>query len=176
MELPPQPEFAHPVPLSEIGGKPVYHRLVADERQRAALARRFALVSLDALQGEVGLSRDEDGILALGSLTARVVQACVVSGAPVSADISEDFRVRFVPEASFAPDQEIELEEGDCDTLFHDGRVVDLGELLAQTLGLAINPYPRSPDADAALKAAGVKEAGEAGPFAALAALRKGGD
>jgi hypothetical protein len=62
--------------------------------------------------------------------------------------------------------------------MFHNGRAIDLGEAVAQTLGLSINPYPRSSEADIALKAAGVKDEGEheAGPFAALAALRKQAD
>jgi hypothetical protein len=38
---------------------------------------------------------------------------------------------------------------------------------------LSLDPYPRSPDADAALQQAGVISEDQAGPFAALAA-RKG--
>jgi uncharacterized metal-binding protein YceD (DUF177 family) len=170
------PEFSHPVPLSEIGGKAVHYKLAADETQRAGLVKRFALLSLDALTAEVALSREGDAILASGSLSAQLTQACVASGAPVPESVAESFTIRFIAETDHEPDAEIELGEDDCDTMVHDGRIVDLGEAVAQTLALAINPYPRSPDADAALKKAGVKGEHEAGPFAALAALRKDTD
>lgn len=55
--------------------------------------------------------------------------------------------------------------------MFHDGAFVDVGEAVAQTLALALDPYPRAPDADARLAAAGVTVAVEAGPFGALAGL-----
>ena len=171
------PEFSHIVPLSDIGSRIVHFRLEADEAQRMALARRFALRTLDAFTGEIDLCSDDAGLVAKGTISAKLSQACVISGAAVPADLSEPFTVRFVAESSYEADAEIELDAAECDTMFHDGRGVDLGELLAQTLGLAINPYPRSPDAEAVLKAAGVKAEGEAddefGPFAALAALRK---
>jgi uncharacterized metal-binding protein YceD (DUF177 family) len=166
------PEFSHPVPLSEIGSKPVRVKLVASDEQRRALARRFDLLSLDALSADVSIRFENDGILAEGKFDAALTQACVASGAPVPAKLSESFTVRFIPDQEHAPDSEIELEAGDCDTIFHDGRVVDLGETVAQTLGLAIDPFPRSAEAQGALKKAGVKDEHEAGPFAALAALR----
>ena len=50
---------------------------------------------------------------------------------------------------------------------------IDLGAAIADTLGLAIDPYPRSAGADAALKEAGVLSEAEAGPFAALAKLKR---
>jgi uncharacterized metal-binding protein YceD (DUF177 family) len=170
------PEFSNPVPLSEIGGKPVHYKLAADDAQRAGLAKRFDLLSLDSLTANVELWQDGDAIAAKGDVSAKLEQACIASGAAVPDVIAESFNIRFLAETAHAPDAEIELGEDDCDTMFHDGRIVDLGEAIAQTLGLAINPYPRSPDADAALKKAGVKGEDEAGPFAALAALRKGAD
>jgi uncharacterized metal-binding protein YceD (DUF177 family) len=56
--------------------------------------------------------------------------------------------------------------------MFHDGAAIDLGSAIADSLALAVDPYPRSPSADAALKDAGVLSEDEAGPFAALAALK----
>ena len=70
------------------------------------------------------------------------------------------------------PDEEIELGEAELDVAFYDGASVDLGEAVAETLALALDPYPRAPDAEQALKAAGVKSEEEAGPFGALTALR----
>lgn len=69
-------------------------------------------------------------------------------------------------------EEEIELSDEDCDTLSHDGGAIDLGEAVAQTLALAIDPFPRGPNADAALRAAGVIGEEDAGPFAVLKALK----
>ena len=69
--------------------------------------------------------------------------------------------------------EEVELGETDMDVIFYDGASVDLGEAVAETLALSLDPYPRSPDADATLRKAGVKTEAEAGPFGALAALKE---
>jgi len=70
------------------------------------------------------------------------------------------------------PDEEVELSERELDLIFYDGTAIDLGEAVAETLALSLDPYPRAPNAEEALKAAGVKSEEEAGPFAALAGLR----
>lgn len=168
------PEFSHTTPLSEIGLKPVHHNLVANDAERAAMAKRFGLTALHSLSAKVALSSDDIGIIATGRLSADVMQVCVVSGAPVAAHIAESFAIRFSPEPIFEPDSDIELEVEETDTMFHDGRVIDLGEAVAQTLALAINPFPRSPDAAEILQQAVLKDDTPTGPFAALAALRKG--
>ena len=71
------PEFSHVVPLSEIGLKAVHHKLLANDAERTALAKRFGLTALDSLTAEVALSSDDVGIIATGSLTAEVKQTCV---------------------------------------------------------------------------------------------------
>ncbi len=69
-------------------------------------------------------------------------------------------------------DEEVELSETELDVTFYEGAEIDLGEAVAETLALSLDPFPRSAGADEALKAAGVKSEEEAGPFAALAGLR----
>ena len=81
--------------------------------------------------------------------------------------------MKFVPEpVGGGSDEEIELGEADCDTVFHDGAAIDLGGALSDTLALSLDPYPRSAGADAALKEAGVLSEEQASPFAVLAKLR----
>lgn len=166
------PEFSRAVPLSEIGAATRPRHIAADAKERTALARRFGLLALDRLEADVTLHPDGTGYLAKGRLHGEAQQPCVASGEPVPARIEEDFRIRFVAEASYDADAEVELDAADCDTLFHDGRAIDLGEAVAESFALALDPFPRSPNADAALKAAGVKDESEAGPFGALAALK----
>jgi len=165
------PEFSHIVRLDSLGGAPRTITLAASVEERAALARRFGLAAIDRLEAEATLHRDGDMIMARGQLQAEVTQLCAATGDPLPARIDEPFALRFVPEDR-DPGEEVELSEKDCDTLPHDGAAIDLGEAVAETMALALDPFPRAPGADAALRAAGVLEEGEAGPFAALKALR----
>src|SRR3954447_4002095 len=148
--------------------------LVADDAERAAIARRLDLAALDRLEAHVCLERTGEVVRAKGRLLASLDQSCVVTGEPVAAHIDEPFALVFVPEPPAArPDEEIELGAGDLDVVFHDGSAIDLGRALTDTLALSLNPYPRSAGAEAALKEAGVLTEEQAGPFAVLASLKK---
>ncbi len=169
-------EFSRILRLDEIGGeKPL--SLAASDAERRALAKRFALLALDRLEAALVLSRDGQTAEAQGKIRAQAAQACIASGDPVEADIDEDISIRFIPQPEHSAEEEFELDEEDCDTVFHDGRHIDVGEAIAQSLALALDPYPRSAHAAKILRKAGVKSEEEAreisGPFAALAALKK---
>ena len=149
--------------------------LLAGERERKAIADRLGIVSLTCLKAHVTLERDGDRVCAQGRIRASLEQSCVATGEAVAEHIDEPFHLAFVPElAEAAPEQEIELGEADCDIVFYDGAAIDLGSAIADTLALAMNPFPRSAGAEAALKEMGVLSEAEAGPFAALAKLKKG--
>lgn len=137
------------------------------------MARRLALPSVERLEAHVTLSRAGEVVRAEGRLVAALEQSCVVTGDAVSAHIDEPFLVQFVLEPSADPDEEVELDEADCDTVFHDGSAIDLGMAIADTLALSLDPYPRSAGADAALKEAGVLTQEQASPFAVLAGLKR---
>ena len=59
----------------------------------------------------------------------------------------------------------------ELDEVAYSGGAIDVGEAVAQTLALALDPYPRAPNADAALQAAGITDEADLGPFAALKGL-----
>lgn len=166
------PEFSRPVPLDSIGEAPRRVDIEADEVERAALAARFGLVAIERLAAQAELVRDGTDVTATGRIEATVTQACVATGAPVEARLDEPFSIRFQPLPASGPDEEIELGESELDVTFYEGGTIDLGEAAAETLALALDPYPRSSEAEAALKEAGVKSEEEAGPFGALAALK----
>ncbi len=166
------PEFSRPVPLDTIGEAPRRVEIEADAAERAALAARFGLVAIDRLAAEAELVRTGTNVAVTGRIEAAVTQACVATGAPVEARLDELFSIRLQPLPESGPDEEIELGENELDVTFYEGGAIDLGEAAAETLALALNPYPRSPDAETALKQAGVKSEEEAGPFGALAALK----
>jgi len=165
-------DFAHRLPLDQIrDGDRI--DVCADDAERETVVERLGLLSLDRLDAHAVLSRDGQRIGASGRLRAALDQACVATGEPVPAHIDEPFDLIFLPEPKGDADEEIELGGTDLDTVFHDGSAIDLGSAVIDTLSLALDPYPRSAGADAALKEAGVLTEEEASPFAALAALKE---
>jgi uncharacterized metal-binding protein YceD (DUF177 family) len=168
--------FAHRLKLDQVhDGERV--ELTADDAERAAVASRLGLDSLDCFQAHATLTRKGSVIEAEGRVLASLKQSCVVTGDPVPAHVDEAFSMIFMPEPDAGrSDEEIELAPSDCDVVFYDGATIDLGAALADTLALSLDPYPRSAGADAALKEAGVLSEAEAGPFAALAQLKKGSE
>lgn len=165
-------DFAHRLALDQIRDGDRLD-LTADAEECVAIAGRLGLLSLDRLEAHAVLSRDGLKVRATGRLRAAVEQACVATGVSVPAHIDEPFELSFMPEPKLGgPDDEIELSPADLDTIFHDGSAIDLGGAITDTLALALDPYPRSAQADSALKEAGVISEEEVGPFAALAALK----
>jgi uncharacterized metal-binding protein YceD (DUF177 family) len=166
------PEFSRPQRLDRIGAGEAEVAVSADAGEREALARRFGLIAIGRLEARFALRRAADSIRARGHLAAEVTQACVASGDPVPARIEEDFELRFVEEPAGGANEEVELSEEECDTVFYTGGALDLGEAAAETLALALDPFPRSARAAEVLRAAGVLSEEEAGPFGALAGLK----
>lgn len=146
--------------------------LVADAEECAAIARRLDLIAIDRLEAHAVLTRDGKQVRATGRIKAALEQSCIATGEPVPARIDEPFDLTFLPEPKGRPDEEVELGSEDLDVVFHDGAAIELGPAVADTLALVLDPYPRGPNADAALKAAGVLSEEQAGPFAALAKLK----
>jgi hypothetical protein len=168
-----RPEFSRPVRVDTLGEEPRRLGVEAEEAERAGLARRFALIGIERLAAELTLTRDGTEVAMAGILQASVTQACAATGAPVAAELEIPFDIRFRPQPGPAPSaEEIELGGSELDIVFYDGAAIDVGEAAAETLSLNLDPYPRAPGADEALKAAGVRSEEEAGPFGALAALR----
>jgi uncharacterized metal-binding protein YceD (DUF177 family) len=166
-------DFAHRLTLDRIrDGERI--ELSGTEEERRSIAARLDLEGLDRLEAHVSLGREGDMIRAAGRVVAAVNQRCVVTGEPVPARVDEAFEILFRPEPKAGdPDEEIELNAGDCDIVFYEGGAIDLGTAIADTLALALDPYPRSAAAETALREAGVLSEEEAGPFAALAQLKK---
>jgi uncharacterized metal-binding protein YceD (DUF177 family) len=165
-------EFSHVIKISEVGSHSRNLQLSADMAARTGLMARFDLAALDSLQADLSLAFDAEGVVATGRFTADLAQYCIASHDPVPAKMDEAVHIRFVPEPVVNGEVELELEADDCDIMFHDGQTIDLGEAVAQSLGLALNPYPRSAEAEKMLKAAGVKSEEDVVPTGALAGLK----
>lgn len=148
--------------------------LVAGATDRETIAERLGLQRLDRLEAHAALSRTGDIVRARGRLHASLEQSCVVTGEPVAAHVDEAFEILFMPPPQDSkPDEEVELGAADCDVVFHDGAAIEIGDAIADTLALSVDPYPRSAGAEATLREAGVLSEAEAGPFAALAKLKR---
>lgn len=160
------PELHRPIAIERVGSAGLDVMVEAGAAECAAVARRMNLPAVLALTCRFHLERDSaDTVLAFGTLVARLVQTCVVSLEDFTATIEECFTVRCVPdgEESHGADPEA-LDE----ITYADG-MLDLGEATAEQLGLALDPYPRAPDA--VLR--DLPDDPEAQPFAALDALRR---
>lgn len=151
--------------------------LSASGPECAALAERFGLVAVKRLEARVELIADGEAIRVKGRFEADIVQSCAVSGEDLAVRIAEPVALRFVPAPPpGAAEPEIDLEADDLDEIAIEGGQLDLGEALAQSLALAIDPYATGPDAERARQQAGLLGEAEAGPFAQLAALRGKGN
>lgn len=146
-----KPEFSRTVPVDRLRRGPLTERIEAGADERAALAERFELESVDSLTAELRLEARDDGMIrVVGKLNASVVQTCVVSLESVPAVVSESFSALFAPpEMINDEDDEIDVEsllsdEDDPPEAIVDNRI-DVGELTAQHLSLALDPYPRAP-------------------------------
>ena len=166
------PEFSRLERIDTFGAGDRSIAISANADERAALAARFGLISVDILEASFKVRAEAGGIVARGTVSAAVVQACSVTNEPIKARIAEEVALRFIEEAA-VDTEEIELSEDALDTMFYSGGGVDLGEAAAETVALALDPFPRGPNAAAALKAAGVLSEDEVKPVAgALAGLR----
>ena len=164
------PEFSRPERIDTIGAGEREITVSATPEERAALATRFGLKAIDRLEGSFHVRRDAVGVVARGRVVADVVQACVVTDDPIPVSVDEPVALRFI--AGGEPEgDEVELNEDALDTMSFDGAAIDLGEAAADTMALALDPFPRSPNAAAVLKEAGVISEEEAKPLGALAGL-----
>ncbi|MGB3388233.1 MAG: DUF177 domain-containing protein [Pseudaminobacter sp.] len=126
----------------------------ADERQREALAAGHGLEKVERYRVELMVTPwKRNGVKVAGSVTADIVQACVVSLEPIETHMDEEVSALFWPEDSklgrsgFSTAGEIVLDADGPDSpeTFSDD-VIDVGALAEEFFGLAIDPYPRKKD------------------------------
>ena len=172
------PEFPRALRIHEIGAPVRHESLTATPAECAKLAKRFDLVALDALTAELDVHRSAGAIRVAGRFHARGAQPCVVSAEPVPFDIDDVVEVNFSDGARVA-DEEIELTDDQLDELPLEGDTLDLGELVAQSLALALDPWPRAPEeiraaaarhliSEAEAEALAAADKAAANPFAVL--------
>ncbi len=158
-------EMSRLIDARQLPEKPV--EVTASAAECEALAERFDLVAVRQLSARITLTPDGQTVRARGVLDADVVQSCAVSAEELEVGVHEPVELQFVPPATDLP-EELELEAEMLDQIEMEGGRFDLGEALAQTLGLAIDPYLEGPGAEEARRRAGLLDPSDASPFAAL--------
>lgn len=190
--MPPKPEFSRIVEVSAVaeGGRPFAIEANADERAR--LAGRFGLVGIDGLAADVSLSLEEGGRLVrlAGTLTADVVQTCVVTLEALHNHLEATIDRVYAtappvePDAPVSEEEHLDPQGDDPPDPALDGRI-DVGEAVAEELALSLDPFPRKPGITFQNYAAEQARSGDSpevekarnsgpggGPFAALAKLK----
>jgi uncharacterized metal-binding protein YceD (DUF177 family) len=165
-----------PVAVEDVAETGERFELVADADIRAGLARIAGLRDLPRLHANFEVTRHgAAGVRVAGRVSAIVGQACVVTLEPLANEVDEEIDLLFLPPpaaelargAPGAPDGNADQAEPLI------GGSIDLGALATEFLILGLDPYPRKPGA---VFAPPPDAKPDEGPFAALAALKKGRD
>jgi hypothetical protein len=170
------PEMSRLVAVDRIAPGGLTEHIVATDGERKALATRFDVVAIGELTGLLRLEPwRRGGVKITGRVDAIIVQTCVVTLDPfevaVRDEISRYFAGRNAPGPAAAVLSVESLEEDAQEVVT--GASIDIGEVLAEALGLAIDPYPRKPGAKFESGDDSGQESGsDAGPFAALVKIK----
>ena len=166
-----------PVAVEKIPDTGLHRDLEADPATRAAVADVGGLREVLSVQASFDVTPKRGGRYHVaGQVRARIGQTCVVTLDPMESDIDEPIDLIFAP-----PDQIPEMaalvdeaEESDEDTPDPpepiENGIIDLGRVATDALYLAVDPYPRKPDAvfEPLVEAPDPEDH----PFAALKALQ----
>ncbi|QQS12586.1 MAG: DUF177 domain-containing protein [Rhodospirillales bacterium] len=177
IEIDPTVELSRKLRLDRVPAGGVELRIEPGETERAALARRFALSAVTSMSATTRLDQGAGGMWRVrGRLLARVVQPCGITLEPVEQAIDDTFDLRFgeaAEELDRATGELVIDADGEAPEPL-EGDELDLGAVVADQLGLAIDPFPRKAGArlEDVLPAAR-EEDPAAGPFGVLRALRR---
>ena len=181
-------EFSRIIDTAKVERAPKTFRFQATEVECKRLAERLGIPAVESLDTEIVVRRAADGrsYKLHGSLSATVVQECVVTLEPVALPVQAEFDMVFAPPGRSSIAATVEDDGGEVwiGALGEDppepllqGRI-EAGELVVEELALALDPYPRAPGAEmpAAYRDVEGPVAGEEErrqPFAALESLVK---
>lgn len=161
------------VRLNEIG-RGLSRRLEADPQTRARIARFLDLDGLARLVADVSVTPAALGWRLSGRFDALPVQTCGVTLEPFENPTDGDFSIDLVgPEYAppeDGPDEELSLDSADPPDVVEDEKI-DLAVYVVEQLSLALDPFPRKPDAEFVKP----DEGADVSPFAKLAALKPQG-
>ncbi len=157
------------------------YRIEATADQLSVLVERFDILGMSKLLAKVNVvaDRQNKGFRIAGSIEADLVQKCIVTLREAPEQIRESFELLLVsPEQAEAFDEEeLYADPSAPDYDAFEGNELPLGEIVAQTVSVMMEPYPRAEGATIeGVKGTGVSVNEELekkpNPFAVLSQLR----
>lgn len=163
----PVPEFSRPLQVDRVPKGGSFERLAAEPEECVALATRLGVLKLHRLTATLQATPWRGGGLkVMGTLTASLDQVSVISLEAFTHEVSYPVERYFLPSGVEAG------EEDDADPIV--GGEVDLGEIVAETLALDLEPYPRKPGEEFGETIESQEQSPRLpSPFAALSRLRE---
>src|SRR6476660_9918692 len=166
-----------PVTVAQIPEAGLHRDIEASAAERKAMAEVAGLREILSAHAALDVTPQSGGRVHVGGhVRARIGQTCVVTLDPIENEIDEPIDLIFappeqIPELADLVDDAVEGGAGTADPPepITNG-AIDLGRLATDALFLAIDPYPRRPDA--VFEAPAVAADPEDHPFAALKALQ----
>lgn len=169
------------VTVAQIPENGLHREIEANQATREAMAEAADLREISAAHASFDLLPKSGGqVHVTGRVQARIGQTCVVTLEPIENAIDEPVDLIFapaeqLPQFAHAADESPDSEAEIVDPLEPiENGMIDLGRLATDVLYLAIDPYPRKPDAvfEPPVLAADPEDH----PFAALKALQANPD
>jgi len=167
-------ELSRLVAVAKPVGGPIVQEIRADSDECEALGRRFGIVSVSSLNAQIRVTpvRGRNTLRVWGTLQATITQNCVVTLEPFEDAVSEEIDLLFAPGGDAEREVAVSPQNDEIPEPI-DGDMLDIGEVVAQALALALDPYPRHPDVGNDLLTIQETESKETdGPFAALGQLK----
>ncbi len=166
-----------PIAVLQIPDTGLHRDIEADKAMREAIAEVGGLREVLVASASLDVTPMSGGRFHVeGRVRARVGQTCVVTLDPIENDIDEPIDLIFAPSEQIPEMADLVEEAAESDVEIPDppepieNGVIDLGRIATDALYLAVDPYPRKPDA--VFEAPVVAEDPEDHPFAALKALQ----
>lgn len=166
-----------PVSVAQIPEIGLHRDIEASAVEREAMAKDAGLREIVSAHASLDVTPMGGGRFHVaGRVRARVGQTCVVTLDPIENDIDEEIDLIFAPSEQIPDLADLVDEAAESDVEIPDppepivNGIIDLGRLATDALFLAVDPYPRRPDA--IFKPPVEAADPEAHPFAALKALK----
>ena len=141
-------------------------QFIATDNECQQLVDRFGFVSVESVAADFHITKTaRDCWDVRGRLLAKLVQSCVITGAPVSEAVDFLIEERYVRTTDNLDEVEVSLDGAEP---LYDGQI-DIGEMIAQSLAVAVTAWPKASDAPDSFST-GVETSDH--PFAELAALK----
>jgi uncharacterized metal-binding protein YceD (DUF177 family) len=144
-------ESSRLINVEGLGRDPVKINIRATKEECKSLADDLDIIGLSdvMVSGLVRRQQKSDRIEVLATLKAQAVQACVVSLDPVSQAIDVEFTVYYTFNKEDVVSEEIDyvvgMDEEDLPELIVGGRI-NVMDIIAEQIVLALDPYPRKED------------------------------